>query len=44
MKIGLRDGIYVEMSDGPIVAGPEERRMNPRSSSAKLRWVVRAGF
>ena len=42
MKIGLRDGIYVEMSDGPIVAGPEERRMNPRSSSAKLRWVVRA--
>jgi 16S rRNA (cytosine1402-N4)-methyltransferase len=42
MKIGLRDGIYHEMSDGPILAGPDERRMNPRSSSAKLRWVVRA--
>ena len=41
MRAGLRDGIYAEMSDGTIVASPEERRMNPRSSSAKLRWVVR---
>jgi 16S rRNA (cytosine1402-N4)-methyltransferase len=42
MKAGLRDGIYSEMSDGTITAGPDERRMNPRSSSAKLRWVTRA--
>ncbi len=41
MKVGLRDGIYSEMSEGTQMAGPEERRMNPRSSSAKLRWVVR---
>jgi len=41
MKAGLRDGIYSEMSEGPIVASPEERRMNPRSSAAKLRWVTR---
>jgi 16S rRNA (cytosine1402-N4)-methyltransferase len=42
MKIGLRDGYYSEMSEGVITAGAEERRLNPRSSSAKLRWVVRA--
>ncbi len=41
MKVGVRDGIFSEMSDGIIVASPEERRMNPRSSSAKLRWVTR---
>ena len=42
MKSGVRDGIYSETSDGPVTAGPEERRMNPRSTSAKLRWVIRA--
>jgi 16S rRNA (cytosine1402-N4)-methyltransferase len=42
MKVGLRDGIFSEMSDGPLTASPEERRMNPRSSSAKLRWVTKA--
>jgi len=41
MKTGIQDGIYSEMGDGPITASPEERRMNPRSSAAKLRWVVR---
>jgi 16S rRNA (cytosine1402-N4)-methyltransferase len=41
MKAGIRDGLYSEMSEGVIQAGPEERRMNPRSSSAKLRWVTR---
>jgi len=41
-KVGLRDGIFSEISEGVIVAGPEERRMNPRSASAKLRWAVRA--
>lgn len=42
MKAGIKSGEFSEMSDGVITAGPEERRMNPRSSSAKLRWVVRA--
>lgn len=41
MRTGVRDGIYTEMSDGVITATPEERRMNPRSSSAKLRWAIR---
>jgi len=26
---------------GIITAGAEERRLNPRSSSAKLRWAVK---
>ncbi len=42
MKFGVRDGIYSETCDGPVTASPEERRMNPRSTSAKLRWAVRA--
>ncbi|WP_193213106.1 16S rRNA (cytosine(1402)-N(4))-methyltransferase RsmH [Luteolibacter marinus] len=41
-KAGLNDGTYAEISDGVIVAGPDERRSNPRSSPAKLRWACRA--
>jgi 16S rRNA (cytosine1402-N4)-methyltransferase len=41
-KAGLRDGIYAAASEDVIRAGPEEFRANPRSSSAKLRWAVRA--
>lgn len=41
-KSGLLEGTYSEISDGPVVAGPEERRMNPRSTPAKLRWAVKA--
>jgi 16S rRNA (cytosine1402-N4)-methyltransferase len=37
----VRDGIFAEMSDGVITAGPEERRLNPRSAPAKLRWAAR---
>ena len=40
---GLRDGIYAEVAPEPIRASPEERRSNPRSTSAKLRWAVRSG-
>ena len=36
---GLRDGIYAEVAPEPIRASPEERRSNPRSTSAKLRWA-----
>ncbi|GAA5127800.1 16S rRNA (cytosine(1402)-N(4))-methyltransferase RsmH [Luteolibacter yonseiensis] len=41
LKAGVRDGLYSEISEGVVQAGPEERRMNPRSSSAKLRWATR---
>ncbi|WLT31034.1 16S rRNA (cytosine(1402)-N(4))-methyltransferase RsmH [Geothrix sp. PMB-07] len=36
---GLRDGIYADAAPEPIRASPEERRANPRSTSAKLRWA-----
>jgi 16S rRNA (cytosine1402-N4)-methyltransferase len=36
---GLRDGIYTAVAPEPIRASPEERRSNPRSTSAKLRWA-----
>jgi len=36
---GLRDGIYAVVVPEPIRASPEERRSNPRSTSAKLRWA-----
>jgi 16S rRNA (cytosine1402-N4)-methyltransferase len=40
-QAGLREGVFSEISNGVITASAEERRMNPRSSSAKLRWAVR---
>jgi len=39
---GQRQGIYAAISENIIRAGAEELRANPRSSSAKLRWAVRA--
>lgn len=42
-QAGLRDGVYAEVSAGVLTASPEERRLNPRSTAAKLRWAVRAG-
>lgn len=36
---GLRAGIYARISPDPIVADQTERRLNPRSRSAKLRWA-----
>ncbi len=42
MKVGVRDGLYSEMSEGTVTASPGERRLNPRSTAAKLRWVIRA--
>ncbi len=39
---GVRTGLYASTNDEVIRAGPEERRANPRSTSAKLRWAVRA--
>jgi 16S rRNA (cytosine1402-N4)-methyltransferase len=37
-----RQGAYASVAPEPIRPTPEERRSNPRSSCAKLRWAVRA--
>jgi 16S rRNA (cytosine1402-N4)-methyltransferase len=39
---GLDEGVYAEIG-GPLRPGPEERRANPRSTPAKLRWAKRSG-
>ncbi len=41
-RAGVDAGVYSRVSDDVIRAGSEERRANPRSTSAKLRWAVRA--
>lgn len=40
-KAGVKAGIYQETNREVVIAGPEERRMNPRSIPAKLRWAVK---
>jgi len=42
-EAGLRGGLYDEISPEVLRCGPQERHANPRASSAKLRWVRRAG-
>ncbi len=39
---GCRNGIYTEIAPDPIRSSAEERRANPRSTCAKLRWAVKA--
>jgi len=39
---GVRSGLYAAASDDPIRPSNEEKLDNPRSRSAKLRWVTRA--
>lgn len=39
---GVETGLYALSNDEVIRAGPRERRENPRSAPAKLRWAVRA--
>jgi len=39
---GRRNGVYREISEEPIRPTPAERHANPRVSSAKLRWAIRA--
>jgi len=41
-QAGQRDGVYASIADTVTQATPEERRANPRASSAKLRWAIRA--
>jgi 16S rRNA (cytosine1402-N4)-methyltransferase len=33
------EGVFSEIARDVVRASPEERRANPRSSSAKLRWA-----
>ncbi|MBL8112378.1 MAG: 16S rRNA (cytosine(1402)-N(4))-methyltransferase RsmH [Acidobacteria bacterium] len=39
---GFRSGVFAAVSPEVVRASPEERRANPRSTSAKLRWAIRA--
>jgi len=41
-KKGCNDGIYMATSREVGRATEEERKLNPRSKSAKLRWAIRA--
>lgn len=41
-KLGLSEGAYCSISAEPIRSSAEERRANPRSTSAKLRHAVKA--
>lgn len=38
---GERSGVYSSVAPDPLRASFEERRTNPRSSSAKLRWAIK---
>ncbi|HEX3716640.1 MAG TPA: 16S rRNA (cytosine(1402)-N(4))-methyltransferase RsmH [Verrucomicrobiae bacterium] len=42
-EAGLASGAYSEISDGVVRPSAEERRSNPRSTSAKLRWAKAPG-
>ena len=41
-QAGFREGLYGQIALEPIRPSAEERRANPRSSSAKLRWALKA--
>jgi len=43
-KSGFKNGIYSEWSREVTRAGAEERRSNPRSKCAKLRFAIRSGL
>jgi 16S rRNA (cytosine1402-N4)-methyltransferase len=40
-EAGFREGVYAEISRDVLRPGTEERRANPRSTPAKLRWAVK---
>jgi 16S rRNA (cytosine1402-N4)-methyltransferase len=42
-QAGERGGVYARVAPDPVRPSFEEQRANPRSSSAKLRWAVKAG-
>jgi 16S rRNA (cytosine1402-N4)-methyltransferase len=42
LRDGMREGVYSQIADEPLRPSAIERHANPRSSSAKFRWAVRA--
>ncbi|MBI1852006.1 MAG: 16S rRNA (cytosine(1402)-N(4))-methyltransferase RsmH [Planctomycetes bacterium] len=42
IREGIRSSVYAEASESAVKPGAEERRANPRSASARLRWAVRS--
>jgi 16S rRNA (cytosine1402-N4)-methyltransferase len=42
LQSGHRDGLYGSISEEVVRASRDEVRANPRASSAKLRWAIRA--
>jgi len=42
LRDGLRGGVYAQIGEEPQRPSLAERRGNPRSTSAKFRWAVRA--
>jgi 16S rRNA (cytosine1402-N4)-methyltransferase len=42
LAAGLRVGNYVEIAREVLRPTPQERRANPRSAAAKLRWARRS--
>jgi 16S rRNA (cytosine1402-N4)-methyltransferase len=40
-EAGWRDGVYAEISREVLRPGADERRANPRSTAAKLRWALK---
>ena len=43
LKAGFNEGQYAAWGRDVRRASPEERRANPRSKCAKLRWAVKSG-
>jgi 16S rRNA (cytosine1402-N4)-methyltransferase len=41
LKDGLRSGAFRRIAEDVVRPGAAERRENPRSSAAKLRWAIR---
>jgi 16S rRNA (cytosine1402-N4)-methyltransferase len=41
---GKREGVYSAISEDIITASAEEKRANPRSIPAKLRWAQKESF
>ncbi len=41
-KDGARAGVFSRIAEDVVRPGADERRTNPRSSAAKLRWAVRS--
>ena len=41
-KEGVRSGTFARVAEEVVRPGADERRANPRSAAAKLRWAIRA--